>query len=324
MALLQCPRCAGAFTLTSLVEDQREVRRGLLICERDQSHSYEIEDGIIRMSAGFDHHAVQKELEYDNSTYHGDDRLTDDKFVAQFPDRLAELWPHIRYFGPDFKVLIDRLNIQPGSWVLDIGTGPCWSSRLLAQQNCNVIAQDINDANYYGLKTSDILFAAHDVYFDRILESMTHLPFKNESIDYITFNASFHHTPDMAKTLVECERVLKPGGIIAMANEELVSLRQKLFAPKSGTITGSHQSIPYSDLERAIKKNGLVPEFYLAGHVQETLKKKLPRTVGNWIVKTLETFPLLLKQLNSALILLRKPGQLKTTAPAEPSFEMKR
>ncbi len=298
--VLQCPRCTGQLSLATFEENKNEIRRGRLTCDGVEQHVYEIEDGIIRMATGFDHEAVKKEIHYENSTYKGSDRLTDSKLIAQFPETLHELWPHTCHFGPDFKVLIEHLELTPESWILDIGTGPCWSSRLLAQRGGNVVALDVNEANFYGLKTSDILFEAHNVYFDRILESMNNLPFRDESIDCITFNASFHHTPDHYQTLSECQRVLKPGGQVAMVNEEFESLRHRIFPPGEPSDTGSHHSIPYSDFEKAVEQYGFDLKYFVADHVRKKLK--VPGATA-----VLEQFPSLLKQMNSALIILRKP-----------------
>lgn len=309
--VLQCPRCQGRLSVTSLDEDSREIRRGRLTCDRDD-HVYEIEDGIIRFVTGFDHEAVKREIAYENSTYTGSDRLRDAKLIAQFPETLTELWPHTCHFGPDFKVLIDHLNLDADSWILDIGTGPCWSSRLLAQRGGNVVALDVNEANFYGLKTSDILFDAHGVYFDRILESMNNLPFRDESIDCITFNASFHHTPDHWQTLTECNRVLKPGGQIAMVNEEFESLRHRIFPPGEASDTGSHHSIPYSDFEKAVRTTGFELQYFVADHVRKKLR--IPGAVA-----LIEQFPALLKQLNSALIILRKPQAKHRARNPKPS-----
>ncbi|MEO7298136.1 MAG: methyltransferase domain-containing protein [Verrucomicrobiota bacterium] len=307
--VLQCPRCAADLKVTPFEEDKNEIRRGKLTCTGATEHAFDIEDGIIRFATGFDHEAVKRELEYENSTYTGSDRLTDAKLIAQFPETLHELWPHTCYFGPDFKVLITHLDLKRDSWVLDIGTGPCWSSRLLAQTGANVVALDVNEANFYGLKTSDILFEAHNVYFDRILESMTHLPFRDASLDFITFNASFHHTPNHDETLRECHRVLKPGGKIAMVNEEFASLRHRLFAGAEATDGGSHHSIPYSDFEKAAKQYGFGLQYFVADHVRQKL---LPGAV-----QLLETFPVLLKQMNSALIILSKPEAEKSLPKME-------
>ncbi|MEO6184476.1 MAG: class I SAM-dependent methyltransferase [Verrucomicrobiota bacterium] len=323
LEVLQCPRCSSSLAVTSFEENQTEIRSGRLACTGSEGHVFEIQDGIIRFATGFDHEAVKRELEYENSTYKGSDRLTDAKLIAQFPETLAELWPHTCHFGPDFKVLIDHLNCDDNSWILDIGTGPCWSSRLLAQRGGNVIALDVNEANYYGLKTSDILFEAHGVYFERILESMTNLPFQNESIDCITFNASFHHTPDHHQTLSECFRVLRPGGKIAMVNEEFASLRHRLLPPGEATDSGSHHSIRYSDFEKSVQESGFTLKYFVAEHVREKLKNKLSDGLGNRIISTLEQCPVLLKQLNSALVILGKPSapvaRLETTPSIKPS-----
>lgn len=314
--LLHCPKCKADLHVTPFLVENGEIRTGKLSCSGAQKHSFEIEDGIIRFETGFDHDAVKRELEYENTTYHGSNRLKDPEIIAQFPDTLAELWPHISNFGPDFRVLIDQLKLKPGSWVLDVGTGPCWSSRLLAQRGLNVVALDVNEADFYGLKTSDILFKAHNIYFERILESMTNLPFQDETLDAITFNASFHHTPDMDQTLSECFRTLKPGGVIAMVNEEFASLRQKLFNHEEATDTGSHHTVEYTDFERAVSQAGFSVEYFVAHHVREKLQKKLSPSVGEIVAKTIERFPLSLKQLNSALIILTKPKTSPRSTPA--------
>ncbi len=313
LPILKCPRCSAALHLASFEEDRREVRRGQLTCAGREPHQYDIEDGIIRFTAGFDHDAVRKELEYENSTYSGSERLTDPKIIGQFPDTLPELWPHTCHFGPDFTALMDRMDLRPGAWVLDVGTGPCWSTRLLAQRGCRAIAIDVNEANFYGLKTSDILFEAHGVYFERILESMTHMPFNDGSIDRITFNASFHHTPDMDQTLRECFRILKPGGVIGMVNEEFASVRKRFFGAENVSDTGSHHTIFYRDLERSFQRAGFSFEYQVANHVRQELAGRLSRTLGSALVKFMETFPFTLKQLNSAVVLLSKPPARATT-----------
>lgn len=308
LPILKCPRCSAALDLASFEEDGREVRRGRLSCAGREAHQYDIEDGIIRFTAGFDHEAVRKELEYENSTYSGSERLTDPRIIGQFPETLPELWPHTCHFGPDFTALMERMDLRPGAWVLDVGTGPCWSTRLLAQRGCRAVAIDVNEANFYGLKTSDILFEAHGVYFERILESMTHLPFRDGTIDRITFNASFHHTPDMDQTLRECFRILKPGGMIGMVNEEFASLRQRFFGAENVSDTGSHHTIFYRDLERSLQRAGFSFEYQVAEHVRRQLARRLSKGLGKVVVKVMEAFPLSLKQLNSAVVLLRKPS----------------
>lgn len=305
LEVLRCPHCQAQLRLVAEVEDEREVRVGHLSCCGEMRHYFEIKNGIVHFCSGFDHDMVRRELEYENTTYHGSPRLTDPALIAQFPETLAELWPHIANFGPDFRALIDKIDVRPGAWVVDVGTGPCWSSRLLAQKGARVIALDVNEANFYGLGTADILFDAHGVYFERVLESMTEMPFASGSIDRITFNASFHHTPDMRRTLQECGRVLKPDGIIAMVNEEFGSLRQDWAPDEAASDTGSHHRIAYTEFETAAQEAGFSLEFLVADHVRQKLVHRLGRS-GEWAVKLFETVPFALKQLNSALIIMKK------------------
>jgi len=305
LEFLRCPRCGASFTVTTLSEDEREIREAHLICA-GQRHFFEVRGGILRLCTGFDHDLVKKELAYENSTYHGDSRLTDPEIISQFPETLPDLWPHTANFGPDFADLVDRINVRPGDWTLDIGTGPCWTSRLLAERGARVIALDVNEANYYGLGAADILFDKRGVYFERILESMTRLPFADNSIDRITFNASFHHTPDMIGTLAECARVLKPDGVIAMVNEEFGSLRRRLFPVTDCTDTGSHHEIAYRAFEGAAGRAGFKLRYHVAGHVRRRLERLLSKPLGRAAVKLMEAFPLCIQQLNSALIVLTK------------------
>src|SRR5581483_11437767 len=303
LELLRCPKCGAPLGATTLTEDEREIREAHLICA-GQRHFFEVREGILRLCAGFDHELVKKEIHYENSTYHGDARLTDPKIIAQFPETLPDLWPHTAHFGPDFAALIDKINIRPGMWVLDVGTGPCWSCRLLAQRGANVIALDVNDAKFYGLGNADLLFDAHGVHFERILESMTHLPLADGVIDRITFNASLHHTPDLPLSLRECARVLKDDGIIAMVNEEFGSLRHRLFPETDCDDTGSHHQIQYTEFERLAHDAGFDIKYYVAEHVRAKLRQKLGGPLSGLAVSAIEGCPALLKQLKSALILL--------------------
>lgn len=306
LEVLECPYCCSRLTLGEGEENKDgEIRAGCIVCTGRARHRFEIKEGIVYFASGMNHEAVKKELVYENSTYHGSPRLTDPQTIAGFPDTLEELWPHTAYFGPDFRALMDRLELFSGAWVLDVGTGPCWSCRLLAQRGARVIALDVNDSDFYGLKTSDYLFAAHGIYFERILESMTSLPFGDATMDRITFNASLHHTPDLRQTLFECHRVLKPDGILAMVNEEFGSLRQKFFRGDSTTDEGSHHRIKYSEFERAARGAGFTLEYHVADHVRRQLEEKLPGAMGRLTANAFEMAPLALKQLNSALVILK-------------------
>ena len=238
--------------------------------------------------------------------------------IRRLPESLPLLWPRTANFGQDFSTLVDLLPpISPGTWILDVGTAACWTSRLLSQRGGRVIALDVSDSDHYGLNAADIQFRAHGVYFERILESMTNLPFRDGSIDGITFNASFHHTPDLDRTLAECHRVLKAGGAIGMVNESMVSLKHRFF-PHAHSDTGSHHDVAYGDFEAAARRAGFAVRYALAQHVRDRMRSGWTGPLGGWAATVFERFPVLLKQLNSAVVLLRKverPAAASRPAP---------
>lgn len=324
LEILHCPRCKAGMRVAVEQEDVREIRRGRLTCSGPEPHVYEIENGVVRLAAGFDHEAVKREVAYLDTTYHGDARLTDPDTIGHFPDTLTSLWPGTVNFGPDFRMLIELLPpVTPESWILDVGTAACWSSRLLAQHGGRVIALDVSESGYYGLNAADIQFRTHGVYFERVLESMTHLPFRDGSLDCITFNASFHHTPDMARTLAECHRTLKRGGMIGMVNEELVSVRRRYFSrEREQTDTGSHHEISYSEFEAAANAAGFDIQYLVARHVKERLKAKINEPIGGLLAATFQRFPFLLKQLNSAVVLLTKRSAVRVAESSSPRVQV--
>ena len=55
-----------------------------------------------------------------------------------------------------------------------------------------------------------------------------HLPFEDEELDAVVFDAALHHTRSMWWTLGECNRVLKKGGVLVAQRESYLSaLRAK-------------------------------------------------------------------------------------------------
>lgn len=62
-----------------------------------------------------------------------------------------------------------------------------------------------------GLITSDVV----EGVADRVIDGRA-LPFPDASLQAIFMSHTFHHIPDVARFLAEAERVLKPGGYVAM------------------------------------------------------------------------------------------------------------
>jgi len=118
-----------------------------------------------------------------------------------------------------FGALLNSLELSHGLTVLDFGVGSGWTSWMLSQLGCRVIASDISHsalaitAERYarlplvGNVTQPVLlpFDGHRLDLD------------DASVDRISCNDAFHHVPNPVEVLAEFARVLRPGGICAMS-----------------------------------------------------------------------------------------------------------
>ena len=104
-----------------------------------------------------------------------------------------------------------------------------------------------------------------------------------------------------------------------MVNEEFTSIRQKLFRNDATTDSGSHHSIAYGDFERSAAGAGFDVKYFVAHHVRKALERNLTTGLGNLIATAIEMVPISLKQLNSALVLLRKEAAAIPVAETEVS-----
>lgn len=112
-------------------------------------------------------------------------------------------------------------GLQPvaGVTVLDFGAGTCWTSRLLTQLGCRVIAADISPS---ALELGRELYARQPVLGDRpepeFLTFDGHrIDLPDGSVDRILSYDALHHVPNPGQVLDEFARVLRPGGLAAFA-----------------------------------------------------------------------------------------------------------
>jgi len=114
-----------------------------------------------------------------------------------------------------FELLADRIDLQPGQTVLEIGAGQGWASCLAKRRQpaCHIVAADIaRDALRYAAAYEQLL----GVRIDEIWEcSVRALPFADAQFHRIFAFASLHHfgeRHDYGGILAEVLRLLAPGG----------------------------------------------------------------------------------------------------------------
>jgi ubiquinone/menaquinone biosynthesis C-methylase UbiE len=124
----------------------------------------------------------------------------------------------------NFFNVLRALGVQ-GMEVLDLGAGRCWSSRWITLAGGRVTALDAMEHKTLGLGAGDVFMQGGDIYFERVAGDFNTLPFRDESFDAVFISGALHHSPAPEKTISEIARVLRPGGMVALANEPVSNFR---------------------------------------------------------------------------------------------------
>lgn len=118
------------------------------------------------------------------------------------------------YLGPDIVAqradTLQRLAIQPGEYVLDIGSGPGFLASEIAEQagqSGKVVGIDISRQMVErAASRSDCGWLTYEV------ADATELPFKDACFDVVVSTQVAEYVPDIKKFCSEIFRVLRPGG----------------------------------------------------------------------------------------------------------------
>lgn len=179
------------------------------------------------------------------------------------------LWRLIEY-----PAAVRMLDLNPGDWVLDVGTGTSTFPLMLTRQGVNVVILDLDPqrvAYVTGLYSK--VRGPHDGALLAVAADARALPFLKESFSRICAISSIEHIPDGQKVGWEIGRVLRPGGRFVVTVPFTRSRRRQFFKG----IKGFQEAAPNEFVQA--DKNYLV-RFYNP----ETLKEHFVRPLGARVV----------------------------------------
>ena len=122
-----------------------------------------------------------------------------------------------RAFEGELRGLIASLPLEPGMRVMDLACGDGFYARCMADRapECQITAVDL-DPEY--LATAKARSSSKGLEYVRA--SFDHLPFREGSFDLVWCAQSLYSLPDPVVALQHMARVLKPGGVVAVLEND--------------------------------------------------------------------------------------------------------
>jgi len=161
-----------------------------------------------------------------------------------------------------FRTLIQEVvkpmeaSIQQPLKILDIGAGNGWLSHRLAQRGHQIAAVDVLTNEFDGLGT----YIHYDTPWIPVQAEMNALPFTNNQVDLVIYNASFHYSTGYTVTLKEAIRVLIPNGTLVIMDSpvyhnpssglQMVNEREAYFTRQYGFPSNAIRSENFITVQR--------------------------------------------------------------------------
>lgn len=175
-------------------------------------------------------------------------------------------------------------------------------TRYLDRWGFDAIAVDVNTSETDGLRAGQ-KFIDEGAVFLRVRAAMERLPIASGMISLVATNASFHYSTEFHDALWEFERVLIPGGMIAIIDtpfyenetdgERMMAERAAGFRRKYGIAEILSRPMRYLTFEHIAKLAG---EVNLQCHVRPVWpgwRRKAAEVRGKLLGRRIAQFPLL-------------------------------
>ncbi len=133
-----------------------------------------------------------------------------------------------RYWkSEEWAAIQERVTDRSGK-ALDVGAGRGIASYALARDGFAVTALEPDSSYLVGAGAIRTLADETDMPIHVVEEFSERLPFADGEFDLIFARAVLHHTRDLEKVCQEFFRVLKPGGLLVVVREHVISREEDL------------------------------------------------------------------------------------------------
>jgi len=168
-------------------------------------------------------------------------------------------------FTVKFKeLLLEEITVETNNNILDVACGNATFLKMLSNKY---------DIKGYGIDISEKMIEnakrrCPDMAFD--ISSCEHTPFDNQIFDMVTVCAAYHHFPDTKAFAKEVSRILKPKGLLYIAEVYYPFIIRAIFNPfvplsKAGDV----KFYSPKEIQSNFEKYGFeMVNFKREGHIQ--------------------------------------------------------
>jgi uncharacterized protein YbaR (Trm112 family) len=264
--IIKCLKCgADDLHLTVKSKDAYEITQGLLSCRRC-GLTYSIKGGILNCLVFSDPWVLAARRVYERS------KETVDGISLQSLARREHLEGNYRHdTEANYREFLLRLDAGNG-WALDIGAGTCWTTAGLAGRGYRAVAIDISADNKLELGRQHF---DKDIYFDRVLADVNHLPFSNEVFSLAFASAALHHSRDLDLSLTQISGTMRSRGRLEIINEPVRGLAEA-FQRNAGCLEGPEDVIEkhygIRTWMKALEKAGFSGRYIFPANIRQRLE----------------------------------------------------
>jgi ubiquinone/menaquinone biosynthesis C-methylase UbiE len=128
-----------------------------------------------------------------------------------------------RFYDLAFSDILSVLQARTDARILDAGCGYCYHTIRLARAGARITAVDFSSVALTAAERN-IANAELKSQVELSRADLTALPFVDNEFDFVVSWGVIMHIPDIENALLELARVLKPGGLLVLCENNMHSL----------------------------------------------------------------------------------------------------
>lgn len=170
-----------------------------------------------------------------------------------------------------FGFVNDRLRVQAGQRLLDVGADLTWSTNHFARQGLRCTAIDVN----HHLAVGTLFQSQYGAAYDMVRVDMQAAVFRDEAFDLVVAFNALHHGGDIDRLALNLARVLRPGGRLAAVEPYCVDASQKAAFGRNQIDAGiNEQTYLLDEWHAAFTRAGLALEEVMVADACNMIYRK--------------------------------------------------